>query len=83
MPLRLKNVGATYQRLVNRMVSRQIRRKMEVYVDDTLIKSREENTHLDDLKKTLQTLRQYQMRLKPSKCAFGVSLGKFIKFLVS
>lgn len=56
MPLRLKNVGATYQRLVNRMVSRQIRRKMEVYVDDTLIKSREEKTHLDDLKKTLQPL---------------------------
>ena len=56
MPLRLKNVGATYQRLVNRMVNRQIRRKMEVYVDDTLIKSREEKTHLDDLKKTLQPL---------------------------
>lgn len=56
MPLRLKNVGATYQRLVNRMVSRQIRRKMEVYVDDTLIKSREKNTHLNDLKKTLQPL---------------------------
>ena len=56
MPLRLKIVGATYQRLVNRMVSRQIRRKIEVYVDDTLIKSREENTHLDDLKMTLQPL---------------------------
>ena len=56
MPLRLKNVGATYQRLDNRMVSRQIRRKMEVYVDDTLIKSREENTHRDGLKKTLHPL---------------------------
>ena len=42
--------------MVNRMVSRQIRRKMEVYVDDTLIKSKEENTHLDDLKKSLQAL---------------------------
>ena len=56
---------------------------MEVYVDDMLIKSREENTHLDDLKKIFATLRQYQIRLNPSKCAFGMSLEKFLEFMVS
>ena len=56
---------------------------MEVYVDDMLIKSREENTHLDDLKKIFATLRQYQIRLNPSKCAFGMSLEKFLRFMVS
>ena len=56
---------------------------MEVYVDDMLIKSREENTHLDDLKKIFATLRQYQIRLNPSKCAFGMSLEKFLGFMVS
>ena len=79
----LKNAGATYQRLVNKMFSNQIRRNMEVYVDDMLIKSKEELTHLDDLRETFATLRQYQMKLNPSKCAFGVVLGKFLGFMVS
>ena len=55
MPFGLKNAGATYQRLVNKMFSRQIGRNMEVYVDDMLVKSREELTHLDDLKETFST----------------------------
>ena len=46
-----------------------------MYVDDMLVKSKEEDTHLDDLKETFATLRQYQMRLNPSKCTFGVSSG--------
>ena len=83
MPFRLKNAGATYQRLVNKIFSEKIGRNMEVYVDDMLVKSKEELTHLDDLKETFATLRQYQMKLNPSKCAFGVALGKFLGFMVS
>ena len=83
MPFGLKNAGATYQRLVNKMFSAQIGRNMEVYVDDMLVKSKEESTHLDDLKETFTTLRQYQMKLNPSKCAFGVASGKFLGFMVS
>ena len=48
MIFELKNVGATYQRLVNQMFSRQIGRNMEVYVDDMLVKSKEAKTHLED-----------------------------------
>ena len=83
MPFRLKNAGVTYQRLANRMFREQIERNMEVYVDDMLVKSKEELTHLDDLKETFTTLRQYQMKLNPSKCAFGVAWGKFLGFMVS
>ena len=83
MPFGLKNAGATYQRLVNKMFSAQIGRNMEVYIDDMLVKSKEEPTHLDDLKQTFTTLRQYQMKLNPSKCAFGVASGKFLRFMVS
>ena len=32
---------------------------MEVYVDDMLVKSREELTHLDNLKDTFATFKQY------------------------
>ena len=65
------------------MVSKQIRRNVEVYVDDMLVKSKEEEDHLDDLRETFNTLRQYNMKLNPFKCAFGVSLGKFLNFMVS
>ena len=47
-----------------------------------LIKSKEEEDHLDDLKETLNTLRQYSMKLNPSKCAFGVFSRKFLGFIV-
>uniref|UniRef100_A0A2N9HLG9 Integrase catalytic domain-containing protein n=1 Tax=Fagus sylvatica TaxID=28930 RepID=A0A2N9HLG9_FAGSY len=83
MPFGLKNAGATYQRLMNRMFHDQIGRNVEVYVDDMLVKSKEEDVHLDDLRETFQTLRKYQMKLNPSKCAFGVYSGKFLGFMVS
>ena len=57
MPFGLKNAGATYQRLVNKMFSKQIRRNMEVHVNDMLVKSKKELTHLDDLRETFTTLR--------------------------
>ena len=56
---------------------------MEVYVDYMLVKSREELAHLDDLKETFTTLKQYQMKLNPAKCVFGVASGKFLGFMVS
>ena len=83
MPFGLKNIGATYQRLVNKMFSKQIGKNMEVYVDDMLVKSKEELAHLDDLKETFTTLKQYQMKLNPAKCIFGVASGKFLGFMVS
>ena len=83
MPFGLKNVGATYQRQVNKKFSNQIGRNMEVYMDDMLVKSKEEQTHLDNLRETFATLRQYQMKLNLNKCAFGVASGKFLGFMVS
>ena len=83
MPFGLKNVGATCQRLVNQMFKKQIGRNVEVYVDDMLVKSKEEEDHLDNLKETFNTLKQYSMKLNPSKCAFRVSSGKFLGFMVS
>ena len=83
MPFGLKNVGATYQRLVNHMFHPQIGQNVEVYVNDMLVKSQNEGKHLDDLQEIFNTLRQCNMRLNPNKCAFGVSSGKFLGFMVS
>ena len=69
----LKNAGATYQRLMNKMFAHQLRRNVQVYVDDMLVKSVRENDHLNDLQETFNTLRSYNMKLNPSKCVFGVT----------
>ena len=52
-------------------------------MDNMLVKSKEEFTHLDDLRETFATLKQYQMKLNPSKYVFGVTSGKFLGFMVS
>src|SRR5436189_4354765 len=66
MPFGLKNAGATYQRLVNKIFKRQVGRNIEVYVDDMLVKSTEEANHIQDLKETSGVLRQYQIRSSAS-----------------
>ena len=83
MPFGLKNAGATYQRLMNKMFAHQIGRNIEVYVDDIPMKSLYEDDHLNDLRETFDTLRSYNMKLNPNKCAFGVTAWKFLSFMVS
>ena len=83
MPFGLKNAGATYQRLMNKMFAHQIGRNIEVYVDDIPVKSLYEDDHLNDLRETFDTLRSYNMKLNPNKCAFGVTARKFLSFMVS
>ena len=83
MPFRLKNAGATYQRLMNKMFMHQIGRNVQVYVDDMLVKSLHEEDHLGDLCETFDTLQLYNMKLNPGKCAYEVMTGKFLSFMVS
>ena len=83
MPFGLKNAGATYQRLVNKMFQKQIETSTEVYIDDLLVKSTTAELHIAHLSKAFQILREYNMKLNPTKCAFGVSAGKFLGFIVN
>ena len=83
MSFGLKNAGATYQRLMNKMFAYQIGRNVQVYVDDMLVKSLREDDHLSDLQETFNILRAYNMKLNLNKCVFGVIAGKFLRFMVS
>ena len=74
---------AIYQRLMNKMFHNQIGRNVEVCIDDMLVKTKDEDRHLDDLEETFRTIHQYRMKLNPCKCVFSVSLGKFLGFMVS
>ncbi|GLU18539.1 hypothetical protein SLE2022_348350 [Rubroshorea leprosula] len=83
MPFGLKNVGATYQKMVTIVFRAQIGRNLEVYVDDIVVKSLKAENHLTDLEETFNNLRKNRMRLNPAKCIFGVESGKFLGFMVS
>ena len=79
----LKNAGATYQRLVNRMFQKQIGPSMEVYIDDMLVKSTTAELHIAHLVEAFLILKEYNMKLNPAKCTFGVSTEKFLGFIVN
>ena len=79
----LKNASATYQRLMNKMFAQQIRRNVQVYMDNMLVKSQREEDHLEDLKETFDTLCSYNMKLNTGKFAIEVMAGKFLGFMVS
>ena len=83
MPFGLKNAGATYQRLVNKMFQKQIGTTMEVYIDDMLVKFTTVELHIAHLSEAFQILREYNMKLNPAKCAFGVSAEIFLGFIVN
>ena len=83
MSFGLKNVEATYQGLVTKMFRPLMGRTMEVYMDDMLVKFKERPDHMKYLQETFELLRTNGVKLNPLKCAFGVSSGKFLGFMVT
>uniref|UniRef100_A0A2N9I710 Uncharacterized protein n=1 Tax=Fagus sylvatica TaxID=28930 RepID=A0A2N9I710_FAGSY len=82
MPFGLKNAGATYQRTMTAMFHDMMHREIEDYVDDIVVKSKTRGDHFGILKKVFERCRLYKLKMNPLKCAFGVSAGKFLGFLV-
>ena len=83
IPFGLKNVGATYQRLVTKMFRPLLGKTMKVYIDDMLIKSKERPDHANHFQQAFDLLIKYSMKLKPAKCVFGVSAGRFLGFIMT
>ena len=75
MPFGLKSAQATYQWCVQNCLHNQIRRNVHAYVDDIVVKSREEETLVTDLKETFDNLRVYKMMLNPAKCVLESQLA--------
>ena len=83
MPFSLKNAGATYQRLMDKVFSHLMGQCVEVYVDDMIVKSPSHHQHAQDLSAVFSALRQYNIRLNPDKCVFGIDHGKFLRFMLT
>ena len=82
IPFGLKNARATYQRLVTNIFRPLMGKTMEVYINDMLVKSKERPDHTKHVQETFEMLCKYDMKLNPLKCAFGVSSGKILGFMV-
>jgi hypothetical protein len=82
MTFGLKNVDATYQRAMNYIFHELISKIVDIYIDDVVIKSLDHESHLADVRKTLECTRKHGLKMNPNKCAFGVSAGEFLGFLV-
>ena len=76
MPFGLKNAGATYQWCMQACLKNQLGRNIQVYVDDIVIKTKEEASLIDDLPETFANLDHYRIKLSPEKCTFGVPSGQ-------
>ncbi|KAI5340149.1 hypothetical protein L3X38_019423 [Prunus dulcis] len=78
----LKNAGATYQHTMQKIFGDMLHKNVECYADDLVIKSKRREDHLKDLRMVFNRLRKYQLKMNPLKCAFGVTSGKFLGFIV-
>jgi hypothetical protein len=82
MTFGLKNAGATYQRAMNLIFHDLLGNIVEVYIDDIVVKSASLNSHLADLRLAFEKMCRSGLKMNPLKCAFGVSAGKFLSFIV-
>jgi hypothetical protein len=82
MTFGLKNEGATYQRVMNLIFHELLGIIVEVYIDDIVVKSASLDSHLVDLHLAFEKMCQYELKMNPLKCAFRVSAGKFLGFII-
>jgi hypothetical protein len=82
MTFGLKNVGAIYQRAMNLIFHDLLGIKLEIYIDDVVVKLDSMDSHLADLHLALERMCRYGLKINPLKCVSGVSAGKFLGFIV-
>jgi ribonuclease HI len=82
MPYGLKNALPTFVRAMSKTFGDLIRDKVEVYVDDIVVKTKRGSTLLEDLALVFDRLWATHIKLNPDKCVFDVSAGKLLGFLV-
>ena len=69
--------------MTTRMFRDKIGCTVEVYIDDMVVKSKQEVRRVEDLQGVFEVFRQHKLRLNAEKCAFGVGVGKFLGYLIT
>jgi len=83
MSFDLKNVGATYQRLRDKIFKGMLDQNVEVYVDEIVVKSDSCEQHVRDLQKVFKAFKDHGMRLNLKKCVFGIKGCRFLGFILT
>ena len=82
MTFGLKSISAIYQRAMNPIFHDLLGIVLEVYIDDVVVKLESDQSHLVNLRLTFERIRKYGLKMNPLKCAFSVSAGKFLGFII-
>ena len=69
--------------MMTRMFREKIGHTVEAYIDDMVVKSKEEQGHIGDLIDVFKVLRRHKLHLNADKCAFGVGASKFLEYLIT
>ena len=83
MPFELKNAWETYQRMATALLHDMMHNEVEVYVDDMIVKSKDREGHINNLRKFFERIKEYRLGFNPQKWTFGVTARKLLGFLVS
>jgi hypothetical protein len=83
MSFELKNAGATYQRFIQCCLKDQIRKNIEAYIDDVVVKSKTTDNLIADLTETFKALKEYRWKLNPTKCIFSVPSSILLGNIIS
>ncbi|KAG9458203.1 hypothetical protein H6P81_002711 [Aristolochia fimbriata] len=82
MPFGLKNANSTYQKAMQNIFDDFLHKRVECYVDDLVVKKKVRADHLLDLRVVFERLRRFQLKMNSLKCAFDVTSGKFLGFVI-
>nr|KYP61955.1 Pro-Pol polyprotein [Cajanus cajan] len=55
---------------------------VQVYIDDIIVGSKQKEDHLCHLKSAFERMRKHGLKMNPLKCAFGVTAGEFLGFVI-
>ena len=79
----LKNARVTYQRAMVTLFHDMMHKEIEVYVDDLIAKSWENESRVENLRNLFERLRKFQLKLSPAKCTFDATSEKLLGFIVN
>ena len=83
LPFGIKNASASFQRMMEYVLSDLLPSTCLVYIDDVIVHSYTQAEHLQSLRKVFECLRFYNLKLKPSKCEFFKTELKFLGHIIS
>lgn len=83
MPFGLHSAGATFQRLVDRIIGPELEPRVFAYLDDLVVIGKTFEEHLELLKEVFQRLRTANLRLNIEKCHFCKKELRYLGHLIN